>query len=67
MDEGIRDVMREEKHRGRKHVLDLEAQKERQALLRDFGKLLKEGTEEENRSQKWTFSGNCKGMASAMP
>ena len=47
MDDDIRDVMKEEKHRGRKHVLDLEAQKERQALLRDFGRLLKEGTEQE--------------------
>lgn len=47
MDEDIRDVIRKEKHRGRKHALDLEAQKERQALLRDFEKLLEDGTEQD--------------------
>ena len=47
MEEDIRDVIKEERHRGRKHILDIEAEKERQALLRNFGALLEKGTEQE--------------------
>ena len=47
MDEDLRDVMRQEKQRGRKRILDLEARKQQEQLLRDFKKLLQEGTEQD--------------------
>ena len=46
-DPDLRDVMMQEKHRGRKHLLDLEAKRRQEALLRDFKKLLEDGTEQE--------------------
>jgi hypothetical protein len=46
-DEDLRDVMRQEKQRGRKRLLDLDAKKQHEQLLRDFKKLLEDGTEED--------------------
>ncbi|MBI4479456.1 MAG: hypothetical protein HY651_05495 [Acidobacteria bacterium] len=47
IDEDLQDVIRLEKQRGRKRLLDLEARKQQEQLHRDFKKLLQEGTEQD--------------------
>ena len=47
IDDDLRDVMRQEKQRGRKRLLDLEARRQHEQLLRDFKKLLEEVTEQD--------------------
>ena len=43
----LKEVMREEKQRGRRRPIDFEAAKERAQLLRNMRKLLESATEEE--------------------
>lgn len=47
MDRDLADAMREDKHRSKRGVLDLEGQRERQQLLDGFRQLFRHGTAEQ--------------------